>query len=252
MAGVLGDAGSDEDHFRSPSGLVELDGMLYVSDRVDGSIRSVDLSTGAISTLSDGVYSPHHLATDGSLIYVADQSGAVYSVAPSTGELTKLAGGSRGHSDGCGTDARFRSPSGILYHEDSGQLVVSDYDSGTIRLVDPDSGCVDTLAGKDMADWILTDGTGSEARFSGPLGLGAMSDGRVLVADSQSGVYRAVDIGSGSVQTWIGDGRKPGSLAPGASGPGYEVTFSQPEAIAVGDDVVLALAEGAVYRFSPE
>ena len=102
----------------------------------------------------------------------------------SAGTVTTLAGmsGTGGYADGAGTMARFDQPSALSV--DTAQNVfVADTDNHVIRKIDA-RGIVTTVAGTpDVAG--TTDGTGSAAQFSEPVGMANDNLGNLYVVDKQ-------------------------------------------------------------------
>lgn len=119
------------------------------------------------------------------------------------GELFVVAGETTsGFSDGAGRAARFAGITCMELSADGSTLYLSDTFNGTVRALDVESAQVSTLAG--AAQQLSTsDGTGDEARFAGPRGLGLSPDGSTLfVADGPT--IRRVDLASGSVALAVG------------------------------------------------
>jgi len=128
-----------------------------------------------------------------------------------TAVVTTLAGqaGSRGHTDGTGTTARFNGPTGIAC-DAVGNLYVADTLNSTIRKITP-AGVVTTLAGNaKFADWFLfADGRGAAARFYHPAGIACDAVGNLYVADTQNNLIRKVTP-AGQVSTLTGQTAFPG------------------------------------------
>lgn len=116
-------------------------------------------------------FQPYSVATDGAgNVYVADTGNSTIRKMTSDGVVTTLAGlaGVPGDTDGTGSNARFRSPSGMAV-DSAGNIYVADNE--TIRKVTP-AGVVTTLAG-----WL---GGGGYA------GLAVDNAGNVYLADTGS------------------------------------------------------------------
>jgi sugar lactone lactonase YvrE len=118
---------------------------------------------------------------DGTL-YVSDAgSNAIRKISVS-GAVTTLAGcGHGGASDGRGSEACFRTPTGLVRAAD-GTLYVADTGNQKLRSVSPD-GTVTTIAGngkaksEDAADAL-------SASFNDPRGLALGADGTLFIADA--------------------------------------------------------------------
>jgi len=142
-----------------------------------------------------------------------------------TAAVTTFAGtaGAAESTDGTGTAARFRSPSGIT--TDGTNLYVADANNHTIRQVVIATGVVTTLAGTaGAAD--STDGTGAAARFRSPTGI--TTDGTNLyVADSSNHTIRQIVIATGVVTTLAGTA----GVNDFVDGTGPAARFADPYAI---------------------
>ncbi len=130
-----------------------------------------------------------------------------------------------GATDGTGAAAQFSFP-GYTALDASGNLYVADQGSDTIRKVTP-SGVVTTLAG---ASGIVgsANGTGSAARFNGPLGIAVDGSGNVYVADTGNDTIRMITP-AGVVTTLAGTPLASGS----GDGTGAAAQFANPAGIAV-------------------
>lgn len=139
------------------------------------------------------------------------------------GTVVTVAGGGPGFVDGPGTEARFRTPSGVVLDRD-GRLYVADTGNHAIRRVSPE-GEVTTLAGDGVAGY--RDGPADRARFHAPMGLTVDDAGTVYVADTYNDRIRSISP-EGRVSTVAGaDG--PGF----ADGPGWRARFDTPTDVAV-------------------
>ena len=199
FAGMQGIAGSSDGTgalFNMPAGLAYRDGILYVADMNNHTIRTITAS-GEVSTFAglaqnsgsaDGTGSmarfnqPEGVAVDASgNVYVADtHNHTIRKITPDR-EVTTFAGlaqWSGPRTDGTGSAARFNQPKGIAF-DTAGNLYIGDTGYFAVRKITPD-GVVTTVAGGTRG---TADGTGSAARFSSLAGVAVGSEGRVYIAD---------------------------------------------------------------------
>ena len=106
--------------------------------------------------------------------------------------------GGAGIGDGIGTDAYFYHPYGADWHD--GLMYISDGNGSTIRVFDPESGEVTTLAGTPGESGHVDSDEG-DALFAYPCGLEMGPDGMLYVADRENARIRVVDPLTGEVDT---------------------------------------------------
>jgi len=175
------------------------------------------------------------------IIVVADTfNNRIRLVNPTSGVVTTLAGsGSPGSADGTGTGASFYYPFGLAVLP-NGIIVVVDHFNNRIRLVNPTSGVVTTLAGSGSATF--ADGTGAGASFNRPAGVAVTSTGDIIVADSDNNRIRLVTL-AGVVTTLAGSG------SPAfADGTGAAASFSAPRGVAVTSSGAIVVADAENNR----
>ncbi|RZK55065.1 MAG: hypothetical protein EOO59_10870, partial [Hymenobacter sp.] len=179
--------------------------------------------------------SPHSVAVgaDGTL-YVADMDNHTIRKISPAGLVSTLAGaaGQRGSADGPGSQARFKSPAGLVLAPD-GTLYVADAGNSTIRKITP-AGVVSTVAGAAGRKG-TADGTGAAASFTFPHGLALAPGGTLLIADTYAHTIRQFSP-AGLVTTLAGQPGRKGA----ADGLGTAARFSYPSGVAVD-------AQGNVY-----
>jgi sugar lactone lactonase YvrE len=167
-------------------------------------------------------------------VYVADTDNHKIRKITPEGEVTTLAGnGSAGSSNGNGTEARFRDPSGVAL-DASGNVYVADSGNNMIRKITPE-GVVTTLAGGSAGS---SDGPGTEAKFSHPEGIAVDASGNVYVADSWNHRIRKITP-SGVVSTLAGS-----RISGSSDGNGIAASFNFPSGVAVDASGNVYVAEG--------
>lgn len=105
--------------------------------------------------------------------------------------------------DGPAANAVFCDPLGVVMGPD-GNLYVADSANQLIRRVDMTAGTVSTLAGNLTSGY--TNATGAAAQFSGPSGLLFGADGSLLVSESGNCRIRKVNVSTGAVTLYAGNG----------------------------------------------
>lgn len=134
---------------------------------------------------------------------------------PATGALLVLAGTTQeGLVDGPAVTSWWAQPSGLDEMPD-GRIVIADSESSAVRLLDPQSMQVSTLVGKGLFDFGHVDGPLDRARLQHPLGVTALPDGRIAIADTYNGAIRLLDEETGEVVTVATDLKEPSDAIVG-------------------------------------
>ena len=205
--------------FNSPSGIAYVDGVVYVSDTSNSTLRRIDVATKMVTTVAGVAKVPGNVdatgasarfhapvgitVVDATLLYVADVAtnsvrrvdigggGATYAVS------TWAGAGTSGKNDGTANMATFSNPQDVAYA--GGTVYVADWTNNTIRAIT--SGVVSTIAG--VGGFGSADGVGTAAGLSRPTGL--TTDGTTLwVADQYNSSIRSIDLATKKVTTLAG------------------------------------------------
>jgi len=175
---------------------------LYIADGGNGTIRVLNISTGAVTTLAGSVgkfeylngvgtgaefESPSALAVsgDGSTLYVADSCEfRVIDISTATVSNLPLTNSTGGTYNGC--------PGAIAIYTDPKTSVstISAMINETVVSIDPSTGIVTPLAGSNFYGY--EDGTGANALFGDVSALAADSAGNLYAADYENGVVRRI------------------------------------------------------------
>ena len=193
-------------------------GNIYAADSVSKTIRMIT-PAGVVTTLAGtaGVQGstdaqgaaasfmfPNGVTTDlAGNVYVADFGQAIRKIAPG-GQVSTLAGtaGVTGSSDGAGAAARFGGGKLSIGTDRDGNIYVADFYNDDIRKVTP-AGAVTTIAGSPPVNG-SSDGAGTAATFSKPMGIAIDGGGNLIVADGGRSVRKVSP--SGVVSTLAGAG----------------------------------------------
>jgi thiol-disulfide isomerase/thioredoxin len=105
--------------------------------------------------------------------------------------------------DGPLPDVWLAQPSGLSTSADGAVLWVADSETSALRYVA--DGALHTAVGQGLFDFGHVDGPAAQALFQHPLGVCALPDGSVLVADTYNGAVRRYDPATATVST-VADG----------------------------------------------
>ena len=195
--------------FNSPVGIVrDSSGFLFVSDYGTHTIRRIsdsDVSTfaglagstapvGQNGTGSTARFkSPAGMAIDAANnIYVAEFNNHTIRKITPAGVVSTFAGtaGVSGYVNATGAAASFSRPVGLAI-DTSGNLFVSEYGNHVIRKITP-AGVVTTFAGSSIGTAGFADETGTNARFSSPVGLTIDTANNLYVSDRGNSIVRKI------------------------------------------------------------
>ncbi|RNF94882.1 NHL domain-containing thioredoxin family protein [Streptomyces botrytidirepellens] len=224
------DGPADRARFSEPQGLAALpDGTVAVADTVNHALRRFDPATGEVTTLAGtgrqwwqdspaegpardiDLSSPWDLAWFDGLLWIA-MAGVhqLWTYDPQAGTVRAAAGTTNeGLVDGPADQAWFSQPSGLAASGD--RLWVADSESSAVRWVerDGDAFAVRTAVGTGLFDFGHRDGAADQALLQHPLGVTALPDGSVAVADTYNHALRRYDPATGEVTTLATDLREP-------------------------------------------
>ena len=181
---------------------VDREGNLYIADTMNHRVRMVDATTGVITTLAG------------------------------TGQAGFSGDGEAAH------EATLNEPAALILDE-SHQLYLADQSNHRIRVVDLNTGLIQTIAGTGAATY---DGDGRpavNAALAGPSGL-ALAGDRLYIADTFNGRIRCLHLLSGQISTVAGDGASYRYESP--SDP-PSPSLARPTGIAVGHNGDLFLTD---------
>ncbi|MFF8896318.1 NHL domain-containing thioredoxin family protein [Streptomyces lydicus] len=227
-----GERGLTPDSFNEPQGLALLpDGTVAVADTVNHALRVFDPATGALETVAGtgkqwwqgsptsgparevALSSPWDLAWWQDRLWIA-MAGVhqLWTYDPATGTVEVAAGTTNeGLVDGPAAEAWFAQPSGLAAA--GGRLWVADSETSAVRWVERAEGgdgyVVRTAVGTGLFDFGHRDGPADQALLQHPLGVTALPDGSVAVADTYNHALRRYDPASGEVTTLATDLREP-------------------------------------------
>ena len=211
-------------------------GNLYIADYSNHRIRRVDHASGIITTVagtgvpgyngdnilatSATLYYPWDVALDGSgnLLIVDNSNARIRRVDHSTGIITTVAGGGSTFGEGGqATAASLDCLFGIAV-DGLGNFFIAEGCASIVRRVDAVSGIITTVAGNFTTGFSGDGGAATSASLDYPIGLGLDGAGNLLIADVINDRIRRVNLGTGLITTFAGNG------TPGYSGDAYAAT----------------------------
>jgi cysteine-rich repeat protein len=238
------DANGTDARLLRPAYVATVGSGVYFTEETVNTVRKIAGYQKTVSTLagaygvtgtSDGVgtdarfSAPEGVATDGSVVYVADSNNHVIRrIVVSTGATDTIAGaaGQSGTADGLGAAARFHTPYGLAL--DSHTLYVADRDNCAVRAIDlATSGFPVVTVGGTVGACNDVDGDKTTARMSQVEGVTAVGSGVLYVTVPGRAVIRRVEA-DGSVSTPYGTYSEIGW----ADGVGNAARFHGPKGIA--------------------
>lgn len=227
-----GERGLTPDSFNEPQGLALLpDGRVAVADTVNHAVRVFDPETGVLETVAGtgkqwwqgsptsgparavDLSSPWDLAWWQDRLWIA-MAGVhqLWTWDPAAGTVGVAAGTTNeGLVDGPAAEAWFAQPSGLAAAGD--RLWIADSETSAVRWVEPsatgDGHSIRTAVGTGLFDFGHRDGAADQALLQHPLGVTALPDGSVAIADTYNHALRRFDPATGEVTTLATDLREP-------------------------------------------
>jgi len=217
VAGFSGDGGPGVSaQVNNPYGLVVgPDGALYVCEIDNHLIRRLDLRTGRISTV----------AGNARMGYSGD--------------------------GGPATEASLNQPYEIRFDR-AGNMFFVEMRNHVVRRVDRKTQIITTVAGAGTAGFSGDGGPAVKAQLRQPHSIALDPEGRLLICDIGNHRVRRVDLKTGTIETYLGNGeRKP--TPDGAPVVGTPVNGPRAIDLDPQGNLYLALREGnAVYMVNPK
>lgn len=190
-------------------------------------------------------------------VYIVDMRNERVRLFTNEGTIVTVAGnGDKGFSGdgGPARDAALNFPKSenpepggaVLLSPDESLLYIADTENHRIRVVDLSSGIIDTFAGTGEAGFSGDGGPASAAQLNYPRDLALSPDGHMIVADTDNGVIRSIDLATGTIETIAGT---PGEADyDGDGGPATESVLNRPFNVAVDPDGNVYIADTFNHR----
>ena len=246
-AGVVLNAGFENEPGQ-PVGIAAASGPLNV-ETADGRLLSVDPQRGTAAVIFAGAetYGQIAVGADGNLLVCESNNGEVLRVDRRTGKSTSLAGtGVVGFSGdgGPAKDAELSFAYSVTVDLD-GNVIIADSGNYRIRLVDHRTGAIHTIAGTGDDGFGGNGGLAADAQFGSVHGVLASRDGHLLIADTVNNQVRRIELATGRIDAFAGDGSQ--SLS-GDGQPGISVGVANPTSVAEDGEGNVYIAETGRHR----
>jgi sugar lactone lactonase YvrE len=227
--------------------LLDAEGNLILSDRVNHRIRRVDAKTGIITTIvgsgtpgfsGDGgpalaarLNNPTGIGRDGSgNLYIADRGNNRIRKVDTNGIITTFAGNGNFAFNGDGIPATSAGFAPIDVAVDgSGNVYIADFNNSRIRRVSP-SGIINTIAGIPDVTRAGDGGPAGAAKLILSRSVATDISGNLFIADDFNTRIRRVDKNTGIITTAAGNGNFGFS---GNGGSATDATLFQPFEVAL-------------------
>lgn len=266
--------------FSEPNGLALVPAELadqvgydvIVADTVNHALRGVSLATGEVRTLAgngkqymvggpdnDGrLTSPWDIAwssAHGKFLIAMAGNHTIWSFDPTTGEAAWFSGTmNEGLQNGAPDNAWYAQPSGLSVSGDGAKerVWIADSETSALRWIDADSN-VHAAIGQGLFDFGLRDGAADQALMQHPLGVAALPDGSVAIADTYNGAIRRFDPATNQVTTLATDLREPSGLLVVSSQSAVELLVVESAAhclsrIVLNDEVADQILNAGVHK----
>jgi thiol-disulfide isomerase/thioredoxin len=251
-----------------PPRVAELAGYdVVVADTVNHLLRGVRLDTGEVRTVAGSgrqwrgtvdfgthdalavdLSSPWDVAYfDGRVIVAMAGIHQLWWFDPATRTAGVYAGTTvEALRDGPLDEVWMAQPSGLSTSPDGTTLWIADSESSALRRIE--AGHMHTAVGQGLFDFGHVDGPAAEALLQHPLGVLALADGAVLVADTYNGAVRRYDAAAGAVTTVATGLAEPSDLVATATGEVYVVESAAHRLLRIDPDAVVDDVQGARQR----
>ena len=221
---------------------------LLIADTSNNRVRRVDGTTGVITTVAgtgtfgfsgDGgradratMRAPHGLAIDrlGNLFIADTFNNRVRKIDPTTDIITTAVGNGNfafSGDSGLGVDAALRHPAALAVGSQD-RLFIADTLNHRVRLLDPATRRVQTVAGNGTPEFSGDGGLAAAAGLFQPGGIALDGQGNLFIADTANNRIRRVEVFTQVIDTVAGN---DGDTFIGDGGPAQFATLRAPEGI---------------------
>ena len=183
---------------------------IYVGEKYGFRVRKIDGSTGIVTTIAGtgvpGMGAENVPATStecnsvevgmwvdtDETVFFSDCGGRLRRIDAKSGLVTTVLGGTSVHDEDIATNAFLCGPRGIDT-DLKGNIYVADQWNQRIRVINPDTGIINTAAGNGSRAYGGDGGLAENAYLGNPTDVSIDSHGRIVIADYRHGHVRRVD-----------------------------------------------------------
>jgi Big-like domain-containing protein/NHL repeat-containing protein len=238
----------------------DISGNIFIAESSYSRIREVVAATGNIQTVAAGLSIPYGVFVDSSrnVLIAATYGNQILELIAATGTIQAVAGNGTccfGGDGGPAIGAQFNLRFGGLSVDRSGNIFIADAFNNRIRMVDADTGTIQTVAGSGFGSCLgcfgLTGGFSGDgglatsAALNGPMGVFVGASGNIFVADSGNARIREVVATTGIVQTVAGNGAYGFS---GDGGPATDAELDEPSGVFLDSSGNIIIADDGEAR----
>ncbi|GAA4461358.1 hypothetical protein GCM10023093_05870 [Nemorincola caseinilytica] len=237
---------------------LDASGNVYILDYENFRIRRINAATGIIVTVAGngviGYTGDGSIGTSATMwptgiavnrnneLYIADGHSNVIRKLNSLGIISTVAGvggiGTNTGNGGPANAATFGLIHGIAF-DTANNLYLADAQHHVVRKIDA-AGIISRYAGDDTAGYMGDDGPATTARLDSPYAVVADRAGNVFISDLKAHVVRRVDVTSGIITTYAGNGTAGFSGDGGLAG---SAQLSRPAGLAMDTSGNLYIAD---------
>jgi len=236
---------------------VDGSGNIYIADTYNNVVRKVTAATGLINTVAGGdafgssgnggpatsaeLGDPYGVAVDSNNnIYIADTgSNAIRKVNASTGTITTVAGGAQPVYNTLNPAEMARDAAGDIFFADPGGNVVREFNHSTNE--------ISIVAGTGTAGYTGNGGAATSAELNSPSGVAFFGPSTLFIADSTNNVIRAVNLSTGIITAFAGNGTA-GYTGDNGQATAAELKYPNQVAVDANGDVFIADTSNNVIR----
>ena len=238
---------------------IDVNGDIYIVDRMNAAIRKVDAASGVITTVAgtgvlgysgDGgpgveaqMREPNDCFLDGNggLLIADIQDQRIRRLDLATGIINTFAGDGekrRSGNGGVATEASVMGPRAVCV-DSRGNTYICEREGNGVRRVDAD-GIMTTFAGTGERGYSGDGGPAIEATWGAPKAIRCDNQDNVIVVDTENNAVRRIDAITGIVTT-IAGGRQGGA---GDEGYAIDASLNRPHGCGIDGKGNLFIADG--------